>query len=108
MAMEGLVLRHIVAKNLQALENLRDGDRLEYRALDDIVVLGRQQDSEVMKFMAAHGKDVNVGHISVTRRRIGSTQEGTLRVEKFRKNQREQADFIAGIRLFTKMDVVFV
>jgi hypothetical protein len=96
MATEGLVLRKIVAQNLK------------YRALDDTVVLGLHHDPEVMKFMAAHGKDVNVGHLSVTRTRVGSTQEGTLRVEKFRKNQREQADFIAGIRLFTKMDVKFV
>jgi len=107
MAMEGLAHRVIVAKNLKALESLRDGARLEYFALDDIVVLGLHHDPEVMRFIAAHGNEVNVGTISVTRKRVGSTQEGTLRVEKFRKSPRERKNFIDGIRLFTKMDVVF-
>jgi len=107
MATEGLALRRIVAKNLKNLESLRDGDRLQYSALDDIVVLGLQHDPEVIKFIAAHGNDANAGQLSVTRKKPGSTQEGTLRVERFRKNQGERKDFIAGIRLFTKMEVVF-
>jgi hypothetical protein len=98
----------IAAKNLKTLEGARDGVKIPYFALYKIVTLGLPDDPELVEIIRRSGNQLNAGQLSVTRKRPGSTQEGTLTVEKFRDHPGARKNFIYGIRLFTKMDVVFV